>query len=209
MAVICPTVTARDAHEYQTQMNRISGFASRVHIDLTDGVLAGVPLVALEQIWWPDNITADIHLMFKDPSSVLSEVIRMKPHMAIVHAEADGNFLKIADALHKAGIKVGVALQPRTSTHILKPSLSEIDHVLIFSGDLGHFGGIADLELLNKITQLKEWKKDLEFGWDGGINDENVRNLILGGVDVLNVGGYIQRAVEPKEQYVKLAELIA
>ena len=32
---------------------------------------------------------------------------------------------------------------------------------------------------------------DLEFGWDGGITDQNVAVLVNGGVDVLNVGGFI------------------
>ena len=129
--------------------------------------------------------------------------------MIIVHAEADGNFIKIADKIHKAEIKVGVAILPKTSTHTIKPSLSVIDHVLIFSGDLGKFGGVADLDLLKKIVQLKEWKEDLEFGWDGGINESNAKQLAMGGVRVLNVGGYIQNSPTPKQNYDKLVNLTA
>lgn len=208
MALICPTVLAPDAHEFQTQMNRVSAFASRIQIDLTDGVFAPTPTVALEQVWWPEDIQADLHLMFKDPLAHIKDAIAQKPHMIIVHAEADGKFARIAEEVHKHGIKVGVALLSRTSTHMIKPALHLIDHVLIFSGDLGKFGGIADPKLLSKITQIKEWKSDIEFGWDGGVNDQNAKQLADGGVDVLNVGGFIQGSSDPKGQYDKLRELI-
>jgi len=209
MPIICPTVLASDAHDYQTQINKVSSFASRIQIDLTDGVFAKSPTIALEQVWVPDGLKADLHLMYKTPADFLDEAIKLKPHMIIVHAEADGNFIKIADKIHKAEIKVGVAILPKTSTHTIKPSLSVIDHVLIFSGDLGKFGGVADLDLLKKIVQLKEWKEDLEFGWDGGINESNAKQLAMGGVRVLNVGGYIQNSPTPKQNYDKLVNLTA
>jgi pentose-5-phosphate-3-epimerase len=209
MHVICPTILAADAHDFQVQLNRVAGFAHRIQIDITDGVFAPTPTLAIEQLWWPEGLSVDIHAMYKDPSKVLDELIALKPHMIIVHAEAEGSFVAIADKLHKNGIKVGVALLQKTSTHNIKPSLSLIDHVLIFSGDLGHFGGIADTQLLSKVKQLKEWKKDLEFGWDGGVSDQNAKSLADGGVHVLNVGGFIQKAIEPKLEYQKLQKLIA
>ncbi len=208
MSIICPTVLANDAHDYQTQINKIKPFASRVQIDLTDGVFAQSPTIALEQVWIPESMQVDLHLMYKTPMDYLDEAIKLQPSMVIVHAEAEGNFVKIADKLHKSGVKVGVALLPKTSTHTIKPSLSVIDHVLIFSGDLGKFGGVADLDLLKKVVQLKEWKQDLEFGWDGGINDKNARQLASGGINVLNVGGYIQNSPSPKQHYDKLVSLI-
>lgn len=209
MKIICPTILAADAHDYQTQMNRIAGFAQRIQIDITDGVFAPTPTVAVEQIWWPEGLSVDIHVMYKDPTAHIDELIALKPHMIIIHAEADGHFVKIADKLHKSGVKVGVALLQKTSTHMIKPSISLIDHILIFSGDLGKFGGIADESLLTKVQQLKEWKRELEFGWDGGINDQNIQALADGGIEVFNVGGYIQNAVDPKNHYDKLKQLIA
>jgi pentose-5-phosphate-3-epimerase len=44
----------------------------------------------------------------------------------------------------------------------------------------------------------------LEIGWDGGINDRNISQLVFGGVDVLNVGGYIQNANNPERAYNSL-----
>lgn len=47
-------------------------------------------------------------------------------------------------------------------------------------------------------------KKNIEIGWDGGINEENVGKIVSAGVSVLNVGGYIQRAKNPAGAYATL-----
>jgi ribulose-phosphate 3-epimerase len=60
------------------------------------------------------------------------------------------------------------------------------------------------LKLLNKVTELRKLKPELEIGWDGGINVDNAKQLSEGGVDVLNVGGAIQKAEDPKAAYDKL-----
>ena len=79
-----------------------------------------------------------------------------------------------------------------------------IDHVLIFSGNLGSYGGHANLDLLHTVRYLKNHKPGLEIGWDGGINSQNVAQLVFGGVDVLNVGAFIQNAENPEKAYLAL-----
>lgn len=204
MPTIVPCVTAVDPHDYRQQMERIAPFAERVHIDFMDGVFAPTKSPGLSQAWWVKTVIADFHLMYKTPDRHLDKIISLEPHMVIVHAEADGDFLAMAEKLHDADIKVGVALLPETTVDKIELSLPAIDHVMIFGGDLGHFGGKADLSLLNKVKQLRKLKPELEIGWDGGVSDENAGLLIAAGVDVLNTGGYIQKAKDPGGAYAKL-----
>ena len=42
------------------------------------------------------------------------------------------------------------------------------------------------------------------IGWDGGINADNVVELVRAGVEVLNVGGFIQHSSDPGAAYAKL-----
>ncbi len=70
--------------------------------------------------------------------------------------------------LHDAGIEVGIALLPTTVVDTIVPALDMIDHVLIFSGNLGFQGGQANLALLSKAQKLRSLKPSLEIGWDGG-----------------------------------------
>lgn len=208
MAEICPTITAENTHQFREQMERAAGFAKRVHIDFMDGKFAPAKSPGILQAWWPKNVVADFHVMHEDPESELQQIIQLKPNLVVVHAEAGGNFTVIARALHEAGIKAGVALLASTPIDAVKPALELCDHLLIFSGDLGHFGGRVDPRLFEKVRDAKKLKPSLEVGWDGGISDDNVRDLVAAGVDVLNVGGYIQRAENAKERFEILQNLV-
>jgi len=107
--------------------------------------------------------------------------------------------------LRREGIEVGVALLQRTPAESILDSLDLIDHVLIFSGNLGFQGGSeADLNLLKKVTQVKSAKPSVEIGWDGGVNDQNAAQIAAGGVDVLNVGSFIMQSENPLRQYRKI-----
>lgn len=206
---ICPTVTARTADEYREQMERIAPFIERVHIDVADGEFTPVKLASIKHIWWPHGVRADVHVMFQRPFEHLKTYLEMMPQLVIVHAEAHGEFIPFANELHKKGIQVGVALKPHTSVTIIKDALGAIDHVLVFSGNLGHFGGQANTHLLTKVLHLRQLKPALEIGWDGGINNRNANLLAAGGVNVLNVGGFIHHARNPREAYEELVNQVA
>lgn len=208
MPVVCPTITTSTDEKYREQMERVAHFAHRIQIDLTDGIFAHPKTVDAAKAWWPVGVKADFHLMFKDPEKAAHIIAVHKPHLIIVHAEADGNFEAFSQFCRQHHIKVGVALLQKTSTDLILPTLHSIDHVLIFSGNLGHQGGShVDFSLLEKIRTLKTHKRNLEIGWDGGVNDQNVAELVYGGVDVLNVGGYIQKADDPEKAFRTLERI--
>jgi len=207
MVTICPTVLARNPHTFRQQMERIAPFAERVQIDLMDGVFTSHKSVGLEHVWWPVGMQADLHLMYEQPLDYIEKIIGLKPSLVIVHAEAQGDFLTLAERLKSEDIRVGLALLKPTKVAKVELALEVVDHVLIFSGDLGSFGGRADTNLLEKVTAVKIIDPTIEVGWDGGINDQNARELIEGGVDVLNVGGFIQRSEHPERAYATLKEV--
>ena len=207
MTTICPTVTVTEPHAYREQVEKIIPFALRVHIDLSDGIFSPVKLIDIDNVWWPGGMRADLHVMYQNPTEHLPAMTALGPQLIIVHAEADGDFASFAKLLHNHGIEVGVALLPSTPVAAIAPALAMIDHVLIFSGDLGHYGGQADLNLLSKVRELRTLKPTLEIGWDGGVNDQNVQALVHGGVDVLNAGGYIANAENPAQAYATLKAL--
>jgi len=206
--IICPTVTADEPHAFREQMERVAPLTHRIHVDLADGVFTDNQLLGMDQVWWPAGIKADMHLMYEAVAPFMKQILSHKPHMVIVHAEAVGNFYTTARRLKKFDIKVGVAVLQHTKISKIKPALPDIDHVLIFSGNLGHFGGKVDLDLLDKVTEIRKYNKAVEIGWDGGITLENAAQLVAGGIDVLNVGGALQRAADPQATYAKLISII-
>jgi ribulose-phosphate 3-epimerase len=203
---ICPTVTI-EKNKFEEQIEVITKFSDRIHIDVTDGKFAPSNITKLDQITIPKGKKVDIHVMYERPVTQLRKILAMEPNLVIIHAEASGYFLPFISLLHKFDIAAGLALLPETKVQEIKPALKALDHVLIFSGNLGYQGGKADLKLLEKAKELKKLKPGLEIGWDGGVNLRNAKKILDAGVSVLNVGGYISNAKNPGVAYVKLKAL--
>ncbi len=209
MAVICPTVTACDEYEYNEQLKTLKPFASRVHIDLMDGIFAPTKSPDLNHIWWPHEFQADIHLMYQEPMAVIERLIALKPRLVVIHNEADVHHMDFAARLHAAGIEAGLAILKDTPVEWAYQIMHSFDHVLIFSGNLGFQGGsTADLGCLDKVAKVRAHHPEAEIGWDGGVNQLNAKLLTDGGVDVLNAGGFIKNAEDPGSAYATLVSVI-
>ncbi len=208
-ASICPAVLAENVDEYRKQIEGVAHSALRLHIDLSDGKFAPTNSIRIDEVWWPGGMRADLHVMYKQPFEHVELMLDLRPQLIIVHAEADGDFMAFAQKVRSKGVEVGVALQADTPVSVLKPALQLIDHVLIFSGNLGSFGGHADLSLLDKVQELRALKPQLEIGWDGGIDDTNVRRIADAGVDVLNTGGFIHKSPDPHKAYEQLVAALS
>lgn len=208
MPVVCPSILATTAEQYREQIEKVARFAERIQIDLTDGDFAKSRTISPEEAWWPVGIKADFHLMYKRPDKAIEIILEHKPNLIIVHAEAEGNFLAIAEKFRPRGIKIGLALLPRTDINSVSLALEHIDHVLIFSGHLGEYGGHANLDLLQKVHALKQRKPGLEIGWDGGVTNRNISQLAFGGIDVFNVGGFLQNSPDPERDFFSLKRIV-
>jgi ribulose-phosphate 3-epimerase len=207
MAIICPTVTAYDMHEYREQVERILPFAKRLHIDLMDGEFAPTKSPDFDRMWLPVGVQNDIHLMYAHPGEYLERLIKLRPHLVVIHNEVTVHHMHFAAELHRAGIKTGLALLQDTPVAYAEQIMHSFDQVLIFSGNLGHHGGHADLSLLEKVAQVRAHHPDVEIAWDGGINLDNAPQLIEAGVNVLNVGGFIQHAEDPAKMFRELEQI--
>ena len=188
----------------------MAAFAKRLHLDFMDGEFVETKSPLLSEVWRPEVDALDIHLMYKNPVIEIAAALKLNPSLIIIHAEAVAadELRDMSNEIRKNGVKFGVALLPTTPASYLIPHTSYLDYVLVFSGSLGHYGGHADLSLLSKVREIKDKKPTIEIGLYGCINDQNSRQLVDSGVDVLNVGGFIQRAENPAEAYAKLQRLI-
>ena len=203
---IVPSILTNDKQAFKMQVERINVFTKRVQIDITDGVFAREATIGLNDIWWPKNWYADLHLMVSKPSESLNTVLQLKPSLCILHAEAGENLLPVFQKLKEAGIKVGVALLPSTFPGNVKAYIDVVDHVLIFAGQLGVQGSPADMMQMEKIALVRNMKPEVEIGWDGGANMSNVRALAHADLDVINVGSAISQAQNPAEVYQQLVK---
>jgi ribulose-phosphate 3-epimerase len=203
-ATIAPAVLAETTSQFKELMEKIHQLADRVHIDITDGEFAPSFTINASEAWWPEGWHADIHAMVARPSEYVDQLIALKADLVIFHAEVQEDLMPVLQKVKAADIKTGIALQRPTVPSTVAPLIEAVDHVMIFSGDLGKYGGSASLMQLEKVRLIRAIKPEVEIGWDGGVNLENAFNLAQGGVDVLNVGGTIAKSADPGETYKAL-----
>ncbi|MDB5183921.1 MAG: rpe, Ribulose-phosphate 3-epimerase [Candidatus Saccharibacteria bacterium] len=206
MGTVVPCVTVSTPEEYKASLERIHLFATRIHVDISDGVFAPTKLIGPEHIWWPQGWEVDVHVMAEQPSFFVPQLVAIRPHMVTLHVETKEDLLPMLQQMKQVGIKVGISLMRQTVPSDFAGLIEAADHVMIFSGELGKYGGTASLMQLEKIRLIKNINAGAEIGWDGGISIENAFSLAQGGVEVFNVGGAIQKAADPQAAYNALVK---
>jgi ribulose-phosphate 3-epimerase len=209
MSVIAPSITVETADQYKTMADKIHPFATRVHVDVSDGEFAPTFLLDEAQLWWPKEWQVDIHAMVARPSEHLAKLIALKPNLIIFHVETKEDSVALINQVKAAGIKAGIALLRPTVPSTVAAAIKIADHVMIFSGELGKYGGAASLMQLEKVRLVKAINPEVEIGWDGGVSVENAYTLTQGGVDVLNVGSAIATADDPAAAFQALGKEIS
>lgn len=208
MSIIAPCITVETEELYESVVKKYQPFAQRVQVDTSDGEFTPVFLLGPDKIWWPKEWIVDIHAMVSHPADYVDKLIALKPHLIIFHVETDANLPQIIEKVKKYGIKAGVALLKTTVPETVADIIRMADHVLVFSGDLGHYGGTASLMQLEKVRLIKAINPNVEIGWDGGVSVDNAFTLTQGGVDVLNVGGALANADNPSSVYATMIQEI-
>lgn len=208
---IVPAVLATSSEEFEHGVTTVASISDRVHIDITDGKFAKHETVSLPQVYWGDTDQADLHLMMNEPAQHIEQLISMQPHLVIFHFEADEpkpKLMEFMKQLKDTGIKAGVGILQATAVGEAKEFIKLADHVLVFTGHLGHYGGKLSREGLPKIAEIKEINPKAEVSVDGGVNDKNARRVAKAGADVLITGSYTVGSDHPKEAYDKLKAAI-
>lgn len=208
MSVIAPAILVETADEYKASVDRLHPFVQRVHIDISDGEFAPTFTIGVDQLWWPQEWVVDIHAMVARPIEYVDMLTALKPNSIIFHVEAVADIVPVLQKVKQAGIKAGIALQRQTVPATVEAAIKEADHIMVFTGTLGQYGGVASLMQLEKVRLIKMINPTAEIGWDGGVNVDNAYTLTQGGVDVLNVGGAIARADDPARMYATLVSEI-
>lgn len=208
MTIVEPTITTNDTSIYEIRMDDFLKYASRIHIDITDGKFAPSQTINLNQLYWlkPEERSAkiDLHLMMANPLDWLDQIVSLGPDKVILHAESNdaaSKLPKIFTHLRKFGIQSGVALLPSTQPSDVAEIIKTVDSVLIFGGHLGYQGGEADLTQLKKVALVKAIKKQATIEWDGGANVDNIKQIATAGVDIINVGSAISKAPVAEDAY--------
>lgn len=213
--LIAPSVLAADFANLQRDIEMINkSEADWFHIDIMDGVFVpnisfGMPV--LGAITKHAKKTIDVHLMIVDPDRYISTFKKLGADILTVHYEACTHLHRSLQAIKAEGMKAGVAINPHTNVSLLEDTINDIDLVCIMSVNPG-FGGQSFIEnTYKKVKQLKEiiTRNDANtlIEIDGGVTNQNAKQLADAGADVLVAGSYVFGANDPIATIANLKEI--
>jgi len=118
---------------------------------------------------------------------------------------------RLVDYIKSQDVKAGVVLNPATPVNTLEEIIHFVDYVLVMSVNPG-FGGQRFIpETLHKVRKLKllmeeVGRTDLLIEIDGGIKEDNIREVSLAGVNIFVAGSSVFKAEDPAEAVRRLKE---
>ena len=129
---------------------------------------------------------------------MVEEAVEAGADIITFHLEAAKHPHRIIQAIHAAGCKAGISINPGTPLCMLEELLAEVDLVLLMSVNPGYGGQKFIPSVLDKVGRLKaamlatDCKAELEV--DGGVTLENAQQIIDMGADVLVAGSAVYGA---------------
>ena len=204
--IVSPSLLSADFANLSRDIDIINGSdADMLHLDVMDGVFVpnisfGFPVI--EAVAKICKKPLDVHLMIVEPEKWIDRLARIGAAYMNVHQEACVHLDRTIHAIHEAGMKAAVTLNPSTPVAMLEDVAADLDMVLLMSVNPG-FGGQKFIpNTLNKLYRLRDLldrtgsKALIEI--DGGVNDTTGRMLAEGGADVLVAGSYVFGNRDPK-----------
>ena len=212
MPIIAPSLLASDFLHLQDECTMLNNSqADWFHLDIMDGRF--VPNISygpmlVEFFRKATTKVCDVHLMIEEPGNYAGLFKKCGADILTVHLEACPHLHRNIQQIKSLGMQAGVAVNPHTPINLLKDILGDIDLVLLMSVNPG-FGGQSFIpHTLNKIKELKamivERSLNVKIEIDGGVTEENARQIIDAGADVLVAGSAVFKSADPMATIARL-----
>jgi len=213
---LAPSILDADFTCLEKELKAIeNGGADLIHLDIMDGnfvpnISFGAKIV--ESIKSKTSLPLDVHLMIENPAKHIKSFIEAGGDIITVHYETCRHLDRVIQTIIDMGAKCGIALNPATPLNVVEYVINKIDTLLLMTVNPG-FGGQEFIpEMITKITRAKEiinsQNKLIALEVDGGINFNNLSQVITAGADIIVVGQIIFKTTNPEETINKIKNIL-
>ena len=213
---LAPSILDVDFAHLERELKKIeNGGADLLHLDIMDGNF--VPNISfgpriVESIKSITSLPLEVHLMVEKPENQIKSFIDAGGDIIVVHYETSKHLDKLLQTINEAGVKSGIALNPATTLSVIEYLINKIDILLLMTVNPG-FGGQKFIpEMITKIGRARKiidnQKKLISLEVDGGINLDNLSQVIKAGAEVIVVGQSISKSANPEMTIRKIKNIM-
>jgi ribulose-phosphate 3-epimerase len=214
---IAPSILAWDLGDLGEAVSiSVRGGADQVHLDVIDGHFA--PNITfgpgtVKALRKRSDLRFDTHLMIDQPLAYAEKFLDAGSDILTFHTEVlDGPRF---DELHRkvigSGKEIGLAIKPETPLpDWAADRLDKISALIVMTVNPGFSGQTMDMSVMPKLEAIRELFErrrlttDIEI--DGGVEPENVREVVNRGGNVLVAGAGVFAKKDPVEAIATLRE---
>jgi len=192
-----------------------------LHFDVMDGcfcpkMTVGPPFVKGIKT----SLLKDVHLMIEEPIDKLESFVAAGADIVTINVESCrhphralqmlGEMESINDP--ERGILRGIVLNPATPLEVINPLMDEVEMIFLLAVNPG-FGGQKFIpstkEKLARLKQMiKDSRKDILVGLDGGVKKENISEIAAMGPDIVVTGSAVFDGKAPYENAKFMTEAL-
>ena len=209
--MLCPSILSADFARLGEQVSMVGDYADVIHVDVMDGhyvpnLTIGPMVVSAIKPY--TKLPLDVHLMVSEPLQWIEPFAKAGADTLVVHAEACAHMLRALDQIKAQGCSAGVVINPGTPISVLEEFLPYIDLVLLMTVNPG-FGGQSYIpSMTDNIRRtrklLDKSGRDIHLQIDGGVNQDNIKELYEAGADMIVVGSSVYAEPDPIEALKQL-----
>lgn len=200
---IVPAILAENFEDFLSKLRQAESFVNYIQIDLMDGIFVPSKSFSAEKINdIHTSLSFEIHLMVRDPLTLMTKVNHSQLKKVIFHFESDVNHLDFINQMKERGILTGLAIKPETPIDKLRGLSGKVDTLLFLTVDPGYYGSPFQPHVLKKIEEARHIFPGKLISVDGGISLDNIKIFLNIGVDYVCIGSRIFLG-NPEENYKK------
>lgn len=213
---LAPSILDVDFAHLERELKKIeNGGVDLLHLDIMDGNF--VPNISfgpriVESIKSITSLPLEVHLMVEKPENHIKSFIGAGGDTIIVHYETSNHLDRLIQNINDDGVKSGIALNPATTLSVIEHLINKIDVLLLMTVNPG-FGGqkfipemIAKIEKARKI--IDNQNKSISLAVDGGINLDNISQVVKAGAETIVAGQIITKSANPEETIKKIKNIL-
>ena len=214
---LLPSILSADFAQLGAEIDRVMDAGVRIiHCDVMDGhfvpnlTMGPAVISAIAPALHERGGLLSVHLMIEHPEQFIDAFAAAGADALSVHAEACPMLYHAVEAIKAQGMGAGVAINPGTHVSRIRDVAQLVDMVLVMTVNPGFGGQKLIPAALAKVPEVRTMiRPDAGIELDGGVNRDNIRQVVELGADWVVAGSAVFGAPDPAEEARVLQRLMA